>query len=103
MLQWRVKMPHIVYVIMIPKWGGSEFPGRTHDVFVVEFFRCVKLYERHFIRTMREVVKSKITRPVSMLGILMPPFPELGGCIAPQMPLVSAHLGGCPRISTSGS
>jgi hypothetical protein len=36
-------------------------------------------------------VKPKVTRPVSMLGILMQHAPEHGCCIAPRMPVVSAH------------
>ena len=36
-------------------------------------------------------VKPKITRPVPMLGILMQLPPEIDGCIALQMHMVSAH------------
>ena len=38
-------------------------------------------------------VKPKITRPVSMLGILMPPAPALDGGIALHMPVVLAYAG----------
>src|SRR5262249_52341621 len=38
-------------------------------------------------------VKPKVTRPVSMLEMFMQPPPELDRCIAPRMPVVSAHPG----------
>ena len=37
------------------------------------------------------VVKPKVTRPVSMLEMLMQHAPELGYCIVLQMHVVSAH------------
>src|SRR5262249_48322413 len=44
-------------------------------------------------RLYRAHVKPKVTRPVSMLEMVMPPPPELDCCIAPRMPVVSAHPG----------
>jgi hypothetical protein len=35
--------------------------------------------------TLSRYVKPKITRPVSMLGVLMQPSPDMGGCIVLQM------------------
>jgi hypothetical protein len=38
-------------------------------------------------------VKPKVTRPVSMLEMLMQPAPEMCRCIALRMPVESAHQG----------
>ena len=43
------------------------------------------------LQTYRPAVKPKVTRPVSMLEMLMQHAPELGYCIVLQMHVVSAH------------
>ena len=43
------------------------------------------------LQTYRLAVKPKVTRPVSMLEMLMQHAPELGYCIVLQMHVVSAH------------
>jgi hypothetical protein len=90
------KTSRITYDVVHAHYCLAEFPAwfRLQAPWVVTLQGSDALgsrFGRFCSRVIWHFVKPKITRPVSMLGLLIQPSPETSRCIVLHMPVVSAH------------